>query len=72
MKISAASERKQEFKELKKSLPVKWARLFILKKHGNIAKLILADIDRIENAKRGKVALSKSEIELIKKLSSTK
>lgn len=72
MKISAASERKQEFKELKKSLPVKWARLFILKKHGSIAKLILADIDRIENAKRGKVALSKSEIELIKKLSSTK
>lgn len=69
MRNTPTKERKEEFKQLKKTLPVTWARLFILKKYGTVAKKILADIDRIENAKRGKVALSKNELEIIKQLS---
>lgn len=65
---TAIQERKEEFQVLILTLPKSWTKTFMIKKYGKKAKQIMADLYRIENARCGKVALTRAELNTIKKL----
>lgn len=65
---TAIDDRKDEFKNLINILPKSWTKALMIKKYGKKAELIMSDLHRFENARYGKAALTRAELNTIKKL----
>lgn len=67
-KSKALLEIRQEFEALLPKLSKGWITQFIIKKHGVKALMILNDINRLNNAKKGATTLSRSDLRAIRNL----
>ena len=67
-KITATIERKQEFKEKKKSYPKGWIRLSVEKKFGEVGIEVLQYSRKLENFSAGTSAPTKADMNFFEEL----
>ncbi len=67
-KSKALEEIRQEFEALLPKLSKGWITQFVIKRHGAKALMVLSDMNKLNNAKKGLTTLNRSDLKAIKAL----